>query len=233
MVTVAAPTELIPQRLKMSYAEYLKFASDSNIMEWVEGEVIIYMPPLDRHQELVLFLSKLLHSFIQFFNLGTLRFAPFEVRLWPDGPSREPDIIFISHKNLSQLTSRKFEGGPDLVIEIISPGSVTEDRVHKFTEYERAGVREYWLIDPRPHQEQVEFFILREDNVYRPALLNNDGIYHATVLPNFWLNPTWLWQKKLPNSELILAEIMLSVENLPAEAKDAYQAMYNLWAGRD
>ena len=75
--------------------------------------------------------------FIEFFDLGILVLAPFEVKLWPDGPSREPDILFIGQENLSKLTSERFEGGPDLIIEIISPSSVTEDRVHKFTEYAR------------------------------------------------------------------------------------------------
>jgi Uma2 family endonuclease len=233
MATVATFKELAPQRLKMSYKEYLEFASHSKIMEWAEGEVIIYMPPVDRHQELILFLSQLLHSFIQFFNLGTLRFAPLEVKLWPDGPSREPDIIFISHKNLARLTAKKFEGGPDLIIEIISPSSVTEDRVYKFTEYEQAGVREYWIIDPRPHQQHVEFYVLGQDKIYHPAPLDDDGLYHSTVLPDFWFNLDWLWRAELPNSQLVLAEIMLSIERLPAEAKDAYRAMYKLLAGRE
>ena len=106
------------------------------------------------------FLSSLIDSFINYFHLGILRFAPFEVKLWPDGPSREPDILFISKDNLPNLTPKRFQGSPDLIIEIVSTSSVIEDRVQKLTQYEQAGVREYWIIDPRPHQQQADFFIL-------------------------------------------------------------------------
>jgi Uma2 family endonuclease len=189
------------------------------------------MPPLDRHQDLSRFLTVLFDAFIEFFDLGILRYAPLEVKLWPDGPAREPDIFFASRENLSKLTAQKFEGGPDLIVEIISTSSVTEDRVHKFAEYERAGVGEYWLIDPRPYQQQADFYVLGEDKIYRPALVDGDGIYRSTVLPNFWLKLDWLWQKELPNPQLALVEIMLSIEELSAEAKEAYQAMYKVLGG--
>jgi Uma2 family endonuclease len=221
-----------PQRQKMSYEEYLAFASDGQIAEWVDGEVIIYMPPLYDHQNLVSLLDALLRSFVQFFSLGVIVPAPFEVKLWPGGPSREPDIIFISNNHLPRLTSKRFEGGPDLIVEVISPGSVTEDRVRKFTEYEQAGVGEYWIIDPRPYQRQVDFYVLGEDSTYYPAPIGEDGIYHSTALPHFWLNIEWLWQENLPNPQLALAEIMISIPDLPAEAKQAYEALYRLLVNR-
>lgn len=232
MTTATTVKQTAPQRLKMSYEEYLEFASDSQLVEWVDGEAIIYMPPLDKHQNLSRFLTTLLDLFIQFFNLGTLRYAPLEVRLWPDGPSREPDILFIAKDNLVHLTLERFEGSPDLVIEIISPGSVSEDRVRKFTQYEQAGVKEYWIIDPRPRQQQVDFYVLGQDNLYHAASLEEDGRYYSTVLPDFWLNIDWLWEESLPNPQLALAEIMISIEELPAEAKATYQSLYKILVGQ-
>lgn len=228
MLTARVMEELAPQRQRMSYEEYLEVASGAKIMEWVEGEVIIYMPPVYEHQEFVGFLYKLLSLFIEFFDLGIVIPAPFEVKLWSGGPSREPDVIFISREKQVNLTSQRFEGGPDLLIEIISPGSVTEDRVHKFTEYERAGVREYWVIDPRPRQQQADFYILGADQFYHPAPIDEKGIFRSEVIPHFWFNIDWLWSENLPNPQLALAEIMLSIEELPAETKAAYQAMYNV-----
>ena len=217
-----------PQRLKMSYEEYLNLARDDQIIEWVEGEVLVYMPPIYKHQDLSLFLSELLHAFVRFFNLGILCYAPFEVKLWPEGPSREPDIFFVATQNLAKLTSSRLEGAPDLIIEIISPGSVTEDRVHKFTQYEQAGVKEYWLIDPRPYQVQADFYVLGEDQRYQAASLEEDGRYRSTVLPDFWLKLAWLWESPLPNPQLAFAEVMTSIETLPAEVKAAYQALYEI-----
>jgi len=61
----------------------------------------------------------------------------------------------------------------------------------KFSEYERGGVREYWLIDPA--RRQAEFYVLR-DGVFQPASFDNEGIYRSTVLPGFWMRVDWLWQ---------------------------------------
>jgi len=223
-VAIKIETEA-PQRVKMSYEEYLEFSDQDQIVEWVDGEAIIYMPPMDKHQDLSLFLTSLLHVFIQFFRLGILRYAPFEVKLWPDGPSREPDIFFVAHNGQAQLTPQRVEDPPDLIVEIISPGSVTEDRVCKFTQYEQAGVKEYWLIDPRPHQQQVDFYILGEDNQYHAAPLGENGRYYSTVLPDFWLDIDWLWAESLPDPQLSLAEIMLTIEGLPDDVKATYQAL--------
>jgi hypothetical protein len=170
----------------------------------------------------------LLNSFIGFFGFGKLLIAPLEVKLWPGGPSREPDIVFIKRENLSKITEQKVEGAPDLVVEIISPGSVSTDRVTKFGEYERAGVREYWIIDPRPHQQQADFFILGEDGLYHDRPVDEVGIYHAVIIPDFWLNLAWLWQEPLPNPQLALAELMMSLETLPSETKAAYRTLFDI-----
>jgi Uma2 family endonuclease len=232
MATVAILEEFAPQRVQMSYEEYLKAASDAQIMEWVNGEGIVYMPPLYSHQNIASFLDGLLRSFIEFFNLGVLIPAPFEVKLWPGGPSREPDLIVIAKENLSKLTDKRFEGAPDLLIEIISPGSVSEDRVHKFTEYEQAGVREYWIIDSRPHQQHADFYVLGADKIYHAAPVDDQGLYWSTILPNFWLDVEWLRQEQLPNPQLALAEIMVSLETLPTEVKETYQALCRLLADK-
>ena len=228
MATPAIIEDVTSQRIKMSYEEYLQFANDTQIVEWDEGEVIIYMPPIPEHQIISHFLSTLIGLYIQYFNLGKLHYAPLEVKLWPDGPSREPDIFFVAQENAARLTDKRFEGAPDLIIEIISPGSVTEDRVRKFNQYEQAGVKEYWLIDPRPHQQQADFYLLGEDKLFFAAPLDEAGRFYSAVLPNFWFNLDWLWQDPLLNPQLILAEIMVSIESLSAEAKSVYQALYNL-----
>ncbi|MEM7033686.1 MAG: Uma2 family endonuclease, partial [Chloroflexota bacterium] len=130
------------------------------------------------HQHMVLFLSNMLNTFVQFFRLGEVVVAPFDVRLWPGGPIREPDIVFISRGNLVNLTDDCYLGGPDLVIEIVSPYSASEDRVRKFQHYEDAGVREYWLIDPRPHQQQADFYVMGADGLFQAMPLGEGGCFH-------------------------------------------------------
>lgn len=232
MALKAIPTPTASRRHKISYEEYLETASETQIMEWVNGEVITYMPPLFEHQSIINFLDRLLGLFVENLNLGIVISAPFAVRLWPEGPAREPDLLFISRENKKNLTTKQFAGAPDLVVEIISPSSVTEDRVRKFTEYEQAGVREYWLIDPRPHQQQADFYVLDETGILQPAPVSNEGIYTSAVLPHFWFDIAILWQSPLPNPQLALADVLRAHPDVPQPEQEIYQALYDSLAAR-
>ncbi|NUM43107.1 MAG: Uma2 family endonuclease [Anaerolineales bacterium] len=230
MVTFVAPQELsasdrTPKRIKMSYEEYLQFTTDAQIVEWVEGEAIVYMPPIHLHQRIANFLNLLISFFVERLDLGVVIIPPFEVKLWPGGPSREPDLIFISASNKTSLTRERFKGAPDLAIEIVSQGSATEDRVRKFTEYEKAGVREYWLIDPRPRKQQADFYVLGEDGFFHSQPIEDDGVYRSTVIPDFWFNVDWLFGEELPPAQSALAEIMLTHPNVSPEEKTAYEIL--------
>lgn len=232
MSTILAPSIQPPKRRKMSYEEYLNVASETQITEWVDGEIITYMPPIIEHQDIVTFLAALLRSFVKVFSLGKVLVAPLEIKLWPGGPSREPDLIFVSHDNPVALDrkSKRVNGKPDLVIEIVSPGSAREDRVRKFNEYEQAGVREYWLIDPRNRQHQVDIYVLGSENQYQETPTNEKGRFHSTVLPGFWLDPDWLWENDLPDHQVCLAHIMLTLADLPPEKRAYYQQTLDLFA---
>lgn len=64
-------------------------------------------------------------------------------------------------------------------------------------------MRDYWLIDPRPHQQQADFYRLDTNQAYQPVPLEESpdqaaGVYTSTVLPNFRLRLDWLWQQPLP-----------------------------------
>lgn len=210
----------------VSYETYLAMVDSSCIMEWVDGEIITYMPAVYAHQDIVLFLAAILRQFASLFNLGVVIVAPFEVKLWPDGPAREPDVLFVSQANQANLTSKRYEGGPDLVIEVVSPGSVRTDRVTKFAEYEQAGVKEYWLIDPRPHQQQADFYMW-EEGLFVPAGLDNNGYFRSTILPNFWLDPNWFWQTQLPDPLVKFVQIILTVPDISPTTKHAFQALHD------
>ncbi len=64
------------QRLRMSYEEYLTWTDDMVHAEWVNGEMIVFMPPKPRHQEIVSLLCNLLGLFVQTFHLGKVLIAP-------------------------------------------------------------------------------------------------------------------------------------------------------------
>src|SRR5262245_28159685 len=83
--------------LRMSYEEYLQWDEyNVGLTEWVEGEVILHMPPLEAHQRVVVFLVGLLDLFVHLFQLGIVRVAPFSMRVTAEGNAREPDLFFLA-----------------------------------------------------------------------------------------------------------------------------------------
>ncbi len=194
--------------LRMSYEEFLQWADEDVHAEWVDGEVIIEMPPQDPHQVLVTFLIQVIGFFARVSGIrGHLLAAPFEVRLWAGGPAREPDIVFVAPEHLERVTPERIVGAPDLVIEIVSDSSVRRDRVDKFDNYEKAGVREYWVLDNRPNQKRAWFYQLDADGKFRETPPDAQGIYHSAVLPDFWLRVEWLWDEE-PNELRALAQVV-------------------------
>ena len=84
---------------------------------------------------------------------------------------------------------------------------MARDRSNKFYEYQEGGVREYWIIDPRPGKERVDCYWLTPEGRYQAILPDADGKYHASTIPGFWFHPSWFQQVPLPNPLLILADI--------------------------
>ena len=191
-----------PARPKMTYEEFLAWADEDTLAEWVDGEVIMTSPASNRHQDLVRFFTSVLGTFVETNDLGVIRPAPFQMKLAHSG--REPDLIFVATANLHRLQATYLDGPADLAVEIISPESVGRDRGEKFYEYEQDGVPEYWLIDPQT--QRAEFYRLVEGR-YRLAFESKEGEYRSLVLPDFWLRVEWLWQDPLPNVEDVLLEI--------------------------
>ena len=195
------------QRLKMTYEEFLEWSDEDTHAEWVAGEVIVFMPPKRVHQRILNFLSALLTTYARFFGLGEVLEAPFEMRLGHGKPSREPDLLFVAREHLDRLTEERLDGPADLVVELVSDSSVARDCEEKFREYEAAGVREYWICDPRPGKQQTSFYQLTAEGKYQAVPPDADGRYHALVLPGFWLDPAWLWEEPLPDPLTTLATI--------------------------
>lgn len=213
------------QRVKASYEAYLAFPSDTRFVDWFAGEMLIYPTATLAHQELVGFLLTLLASCCGLLHLGHIMKGPFEVKLWPGGPSRTPDLLYNAPDRLAQLTNQRFEGGPDLVVEIVSPGSVREDKVRKFAEYEQAGVGEYWIIDSRPRQESAEFYRRDDEGIFQPLEIAEDGRVSSTVLPRFWLNVDWLRRDQQPSVHTALADVFAADDTFPAELSDLHRRL--------
>lgn len=189
---------------KISYEEFLEWY-DEGFAEWVDGDIIMGQPPSFEHQADSDFLTTLLGMYVEARDIGVIVSAPFQMRLPDQKSGREPDLMFIAKANMGRITKTYLDGPADMAVEIISPESVGRDRGDKFVEYEAAGVREYWLIDPQ--RKQAEFYFLNEENQYELVFSGRDGTFRSRVLDGFYLKVEWLWQKPLPKVAPILKEM--------------------------
>ncbi len=185
---------------RMSYDAWLAWSErEGSLTEWVDGEAIVVEMPSELHQTLVLFLARLVADFLDLHPTGRVFIAPMPMRL-PSRPSgREPDILFVRADHLDRFVDGYLDGPADLVVEIVSDGCIGRDTRDKRVEYATAVVPESWIIDPRPHRRRATFLQLDADGVYQEVACGADGRFRSTVVPSFWLDPTWFWQEPLPN----------------------------------
>jgi Uma2 family endonuclease len=187
----------------MTYEEFLVWADEDTLAEWVDGEVVMTSPASSIHQELVSFLDQVLSTYVRVHDLGTIRIAPFQMKLPSSG--REPDLMYVNREHVSRITPTYLDGPADAVIEITSPQSERRDRGDKFYEYAEGRVPEYWLLDPG--KRDAAFFRLEAHGYYQTSLTGRSGVYRSDAIPNLWLDVEWLWQKPLPDPSSILFEI--------------------------
>ncbi len=201
--TVQREPNETPPPAPITYEDFLDWADEDTLAEWVDGEIVMTSPASRRHQDIGKFLLTTLSAFADMHDLGTIMGAPFQMKLPHSG--REPDVLYVARAHEERLRNTFLDGPADLVIEVVSPESVERDRVRKFGEYEAGGVSEYWLLDPR--QEHADFYQLDPRGRYQPVPADQDGVYRSQALPGFWLRVPWLWRQPLPPPVRALLEI--------------------------
>ncbi len=145
--------ELFPKQGEWTEDGYFALPDTNRLMELTEGRLIMPPHPTRSHQYAVLELAVLLREFVRRRDLGEVYVAPLPVRLWSD-KVREPDVLFMAREHADRMSEQYF-GPPDLVMEVISPGTGRTDRSEKAAEYARAGIREYWIVDPDARTVEV------------------------------------------------------------------------------
>ncbi|GIK58997.1 MAG: Uma2 family endonuclease [Chloroflexi bacterium] len=138
-----------PEQGQWTYEDYLRLPDDGRRYELIEGVLYMANAPFYDHQFAVLKIASKLEQFIESQQSGVVIAAPFEVHLPGIAKPVQPDILFIRTERQPASGTQIFEGAPDLIVEVLSPGSLRLDQYVKFGAYERAGVREYWIADPK------------------------------------------------------------------------------------
>ena len=133
----------------------MEFEGEDEYYELINGEIVKKAAPTPLHQRCSFILSLHMGNFVMEKNLGHIFTAPVDVYLH-EFSHVLPDILFISKENAGIIDMKAgILGVPDLVVEIISPSSIYKDRVLKNNDYEAAGVKEYWLVDPKNQAIEV------------------------------------------------------------------------------
>jgi len=147
------------EKERYTFADVLTWGENDRI-ELIDGEAYMMAPPSRIHQKISMELSRQLANYLDGKKCEVYP-APFGVRLFEkdkDSPDNvdtlvEPDISVVCDKN--KLDKNGCKGAPDMVIEILSPSTLRHDRFVKLGLYQRAGVREYWIVEPETRTVQV------------------------------------------------------------------------------
>lgn len=148
---------LRPQLQIITLEQYEALPEDTRA-EVFDGQLYYMSSPSQEHQTISMELSTILNTYIKK-NQGSCKVfhAPFDVKL-NDTPLTivQPDLMIVCDKN--KLDSKRCNGAPDFIIEIVSPSNPADDYIRKLYYYKNAGVREYWIVDPRRKIVTVNYF---------------------------------------------------------------------------
>lgn len=173
---------------RLTYDDFVRFPDDGLRHELIDGVHYVTPSPVTRHQQLSGRLHLAIGSYLEAHpEAGHLFYAPFDV-IFSRWDVVEPDLIFVAADQLEILTDANVNGAPALVIEILSPGTRKRDLGIKRELFDRGGVREYWVVDPK--LEDVAVYRRHADGRLVPAgaLTAADGSMLTTpLLPGFEL----------------------------------------------
>ena len=176
-----------------TYDDYLELPDDGNRYEIINGELIMVPAPYTIHQEVSGNLEFQLRLYIEKEKVGKIYDAPVDVIL-SETNVVQPDISFISNERSAIITEKNISGAPDVVIEIISPSSAYYDLIEKKELYEKYGVKEYWLVDPKKHW--IEVHVNTDSKFQLHQRCDKEGTIHSVVLADFDLDLTNIFPVK-------------------------------------
>jgi Uma2 family endonuclease len=194
---------LFPVQGEWTEEEFLALET-AHFIELADGHIEVLSMPTWLHQLIVKYLVQQLEAWLngpqnRTGERGTVLFAPLPLRLFPK-TVREPDVMYLRPQHLPD-NLRGYPQAADLVMEVLSESPKDRDRdlVTKREEYARAGIAEYWIVDPRDRRISV---LSLAENVYRIAGEYGPGqIAESSLLPGFTVEASAVWALEKKTSD--------------------------------
>lgn len=166
----------------LTIADLDSMPEDGNRYELIEGELFVSRAPSLTHQDVVANAIFAFKSYLRKNPIGKVWPGPGVI--FSDFSGVIPDVIYISNERQKEIaTGARVSGAPDLIIEILSPGTENErrDRHAKRQLYRKYGVKEYWIVDP----EKLVIQVYRSTKLRLVATLGIRDEITTPLLPGF------------------------------------------------
>ncbi len=196
MTTAPAPVSIYdslpgdqfwPEPGQWSYEDYLRLPDDGVRYEIIDGVLYMTNAPDPEHQYIVGEVFTEIRRVARAGKLGVVYTAPIEVHLPGIARPVQPDVLFVAAERRGIVRRRYIEGAPDLIVEVSSPSTARADRRVKLDAYERAGVREYWIANPR--SRFIEVYVLARGEYALKGEFGPGERLQSDVLPGLELFP--------------------------------------------
>lgn len=189
----------VPQeRQKFTYADYLKLDEDVRY-EVIDGTIYNMSPsPTPNHQEI---LGELFIEFGSYLRGKECRafISPIDVCLSDEKEDMDkvqewviPDLVVVCDKN--KIGDKRIIGTPDLLVEVLSPSTAKHDRLTKYNRYQRAGVKEYWIVDPI--YNNIEVYILDGEVFKRSGIYFKGDILPVSIFEDLSIDVNIVFRDK-------------------------------------
>lgn len=171
---------------RYTYTDYKNLDVDDHyIYELINGELVRKSAPSPRHQIILADLFRKIDSLVFNNKLGLVLMAPVDVFV-DEYNAPQPDLLYIKNEHKNFITKDGVFGPPDLVVEIVSPGSITRDRIDKLRIYQRVGIPEFWIVDPKYISIEVYQLVAGEYQLFSFAV--ETGKIESKILEGFVLD---------------------------------------------
>lgn len=172
---------------RVTLDEFYNFIKDkTQPYELIDGSIYAMSSPSTIHQ---IISGNLYLEFRKYFKgKCAVMIAPYDVILEDDFNSNLviPDISVICDKQNFDVNSKRYNGIPSLIIEVVSQGNATNDTIRKLNLYMRYGVKEYWIINPM--DKNITIYSLTQKGTYEIAVAADEGVIKSPMFKGLEIN---------------------------------------------